>query len=108
MPNKVVLQMGHKDVYLHFFKTIKRNVLALRGGDELRLENNILHNSRSNAVVGKLSVNMQNTLTEWQKRGYEVNSATTRFVVAWKPKDAEKKDPEIAVLLADLELTRRI
>ena len=32
---------------------------------------------------------------------------TTGFVMAWKPKDAEKGEQEYAVLLADLKLRRK-
>ena len=48
---------------------------------------------------------MQDTLSEWEERGYKVKSASVRFVVAWKPKDAPKDEPETAVLLADLVLS---
>ena len=49
-----------------------------------------------------MSQNMQKTLSEWKERGYEVKSASVRFIVAWKPKDAPKDEPETAVLLPDL------
>lgn len=39
-----------------------------------------------------------------EERGYEVKSASVRFVVAWKPKDAPKEEAETAVLLPDLVL----
>lgn len=48
---------------------------------------------------------MQNTIHEWKEKGYEVKAASVRFIVAWKPKDAPKEEPESAVLLADLVLT---
>ena len=48
---------------------------------------------------------MQGTLSEWEQRGYKVQSASVRFVVAWKPKDAPKDETETAVLLADLSLS---
>ena len=39
-----------------------------------------------------------------KERGYEVKSASVRFIVAWKPKDAPKDEPQTAVLLPDLLL----
>ena len=54
--------------------------------------------------VAKLSSKMQGILSEWEQRGYKVKSASVRFVVAWKPKDAPKDEAETAVLLADLIL----
>ena len=48
---------------------------------------------------------MQAEITEWKEKGYEVASASVRFIVAWKPKDAPKDTEETAVLLADLSLS---
>ena len=48
---------------------------------------------------------MQATISEWKEKGYDVKSASVRFVVAWKPKDAPKEEAETAVMLIDLLLT---
>ncbi|WP_289192378.1 RecQ family ATP-dependent DNA helicase [Xylanibacter rodentium] len=105
MPEEIVLQLSHKDVYLGFFKERKQEVLALQGGDSLTYSNFLLYNSLTGRPVAKLSSRMQGTLSEWEQRGYKVKSASVRFVVAWKPKDAPKNEPETAVLLADLMLS---
>ncbi len=105
MPEEIVLQLSHKDVNLGFFKEKKQEVLALRGGDSLTYSNFFLYSSLTDKPVAKLSSKMQDTLSEWEQRGYKVKSASVRFVVAWKPKDAQKNEPETAVLLADLMLS---
>ena len=105
MPEEIVLQLSHKDVNLGFFKERKKEILALRGGDPLVYGNFFLCNSLTGQPVAKLSVKMQNTLSEWEQRGYKVKSASVRFVVAWKPKDAQKNESETAVILADLILS---
>ncbi len=105
MPEEIVLQLSHKDVNLGFFKEKKQEVLALRGGDSLTYSNFFLYSSLTDKSVAKLSSKMQDTLSEWEQRGYKVKSASVRFVVAWKPKDAQKNEPETAVLLADLMLS---
>ena len=105
MPEEIVLQLSHKDVYLDFFKERKQEVLALRGGDSLIYSNFFLYSSLTDKPVAKLSSKMQGILSEWEERGYKVKSASVRFVMAWKPKDSEKNEPETAVLLADLELS---
>ena len=104
MPVEIVLQLSHKDVNLGFFKNLKQDVLALRSGDLLYYRNFILYNT-ANKPVAKLSQKMQEKLLEWQGKGYKVKSATVRFIVAWKPKDASKEEAESAVLLADLVLS---
>lgn len=69
-------------------------------------KDSILYDASTNKPVAKLSVKMQDTLSEWKEKGYEVKSASVRFVVAWKPKDAPKDEQETAVLLADMVLSK--
>jgi ATP-dependent DNA helicase RecQ len=106
MPEEIVLQLSHKDVNLSFFKPIKQEVLALRSGDALTFEGNCLYIPSTHRAVAKLSANMQSTLSAWYEKGYKVHSSAVRFVVAWKPKDAPKEEPETAILLIDLKLFR--
>ena len=101
MPQEIKLQLTHKDVYLDFFKERKQEVLSLKGGDPLIYQDFILYDI-AHRPVAKLSANMQQTLLYWKGKGYEVRSASVRFIVAWKPKDAPKDEKETAVLLADM------
>ena len=48
---------------------------------------------------------MQATIDDWNKKGYNITSASVRFVVAWKPKDSPKEEKETAVTLIDLSLS---
>ncbi len=105
MPEEIVLQLSHRDVFLDYFKERKKDVLTLRSGDSLYYNDSFLYCKTTNKPVAKLSSNMQATLKEWMDRGYSVKSAFVRFVVAWKPKDAPKDESETAVLLADLVLS---
>lgn len=107
MPNEVVLQLNHKHVNLNYFKTRKKEVLSLKAGEPLRFANSYLYNISTNVPVAQLSQFMQAELKAWTEKGYEVSSATIRFIVAWKPKDAPKEEKEHAVLLADLYLNKK-
>ena len=108
MPEEIVLQLSHKDVNLGFFKTRKKEILALRAGEQLRFDSNYLYSLRANVPVAQLSKRMQADLCVWAEKGYEVSSSTIRFIVAWRPKDAQKKEEEHAVLLVDLRLSKKI
>lgn len=105
LPEEIILQLSLKDVYLDFFKDLKREILSLRSGDPLKYKDSVLYNSQNRAVA-KLSANMQKTVSDWKGKGYEVKTASVHFIVAWKPKEATKDEPETAVLLADLVLNR--
>lgn len=106
LPAEIVLQLTHRDVNLGFFKTLKREILSLRSGQQLNYQQQLLHNIHTGQAVAKLSAKMQTTLAEWEGRNYHVKEASIRFIVAWKPKDAPKTESETAVLLADLVLDR--
>lgn len=49
---------------------------------------------------------MIDKLAKWETKGYNVASASVRFIVAWKSKNAAKEEKELAVLLADLKLRK--
>ena len=108
LPDDIVLQLTHKDVNLGFFKSRKHEILALRAGDTLRFDNNYLYDCRTNMAVAQLSQKMQAELSTWGERGYSIFSASIRFVVAWRPKDATHEEKESAVLLIDLMLKKAI
>lgn len=105
MPEEIVLQLSHKDVFLNFSKNSKREVLALKGGDALTYRDMTLLNV-DNRPVARLSTRMQQTIAEWQGKGYFVAEARVRFVVAWKPKDTPKDEPPRAVILPDIVMVR--
>ena len=105
MPEQVVLQLTHKDVFLGFFKEKKKEILSLRSGDALEYKDTIFFNVMTNNPIAKLSKNMQITIADWHDKGYDIESASVRFVVAWRPKDAPKEEFETAVILIDLLLT---
>lgn len=105
-PDEVMLQLSHKDVNLGFFKSRKKEILSLRSGEKLCFVNNLLYVPNNQQPVAQLSQKMQAELAQWALKGYLVSSATIRFVVAWKPKDAPKDEKEYAVLLLDLELKK--
>ena len=114
MPEEIVIQLTHRDVFLGFFKERKREVLALQSGDSLDYCNHILYSKAQNAgetphapkPVAKFSASMQAALKEWEEKGYRIVSSAVRFIVAWKPKDTPKDESENAVLLADITLSK--
>lgn len=106
MPDEIALQLTHKNVNLGFFKNCKKEVLALRGGDDLIYDRYALRSAQTGRTVAEMSQKMKEELYTWAQKGYHVSSAKARFIVAWKPKDAPKDEKYTAVLLADLTLKR--
>ena len=106
LPDEIVLQLSHKDVNLGFFKSKKNEILGLRAGQPLRFDNNYLFDRHKNIAVAQLSQKMQGELRTWYEKGYSVVSGSIGFIVAWRPKDAPRKEKEHAVILADLKLKK--
>lgn len=105
LPERILLQLTHRDVVLSYCISRKKEILSLVGGDELRFEDGLFYNPRSGCPVVKLSAKMQEKLSIWLEKGYQVCSSRVGFVVAWKPKDAPEQQSESAVLLPEMELT---
>lgn len=108
MPNEIILQLSHKDVYLDYFKYHKQEILSLRGGSPLIYADGYLSDSDTGKPIAALSASMQKTVSEWKNKGYIVKSASVRFIVAWKSKDAPTEEAENAIILADLTLKRQV
>ena len=64
LPEEIVLQLSHRDVYLEFFKEIKREVLALQSGDPLQYRDFTLYTEKTDRPVAKLSARIQKTLSD--------------------------------------------
>ena len=105
MPKEIVVQMSHKDVNLNFFQYCRKEVLNLQSGDTLLCDNYALR-TPSGKTVAMYSAAMREQLAKLNKSGYSPLSATARFIVAWKRKDAPWDEKETAVLLADMRLIR--
>ena len=81
-------------------------MLSLRSGDPLdyREYKFFIHGTKKSVVL--LSQSMQKKLFDWIQKGYQVESASVRFIVAWKSKDEPKGADETAVLLPDIVLKK--
>ena len=82
-------------------------MLSLKRGDSLTYADYTLCDTITGRPVAMLSQRARTTIMHWKEKGYEVKSASIRFIVAWKPKDAPKEEPETAILLPDLILARK-
>ncbi len=106
MPEDIVLQLTHRGVVLSFFKSRKKEVLSLMGGDALCYRGGFFYMPESQYPLAKLSSTMQEAMSDWESKGYSVYEASVRFIVAWKPKEESEKQAECAVLLPELRLRK--
>lgn len=69
MPEEIVLQLSHKDVYLDYFRGIKRDVLSLKSGDPLIYRDFALYETVDNKPVGRLSQKNAMYVDEMEREG---------------------------------------
>lgn len=104
-PNKIVLQLSHKDVNLGFSKPHKDTILSLRSGMPLTYHDHCLCLPSTSKDIAQFSIKMNEKIGKWELKGYKITTAKIRFIVAWKSKDAPKDEKESAIVLADLVMT---
>ena len=109
-PTKIILNLSLEDVFLGYFKKYKSIIMKLKTGLELNYEQDnifsVLHNGKKINIF-KLSKKGFNELKEKLEKGWAISKAYIRFIVAWKPKDAEKDEKETAVILPTIELVKK-
>ncbi len=108
MPDEIILQLSHKDVNLGFSKSV-RPIFSLyeqvrHFGSTITIYLNVVQ-IRQSANCRK---RCKASYCSGQKKGYSVVSASIRFIVAWRPKDAPKDEKEHAVLLVNLSLKKEL
>ncbi len=108
LPEEVVLQTTYRDVNLDYFIDKKNDVLALNAGDSLKSDGVYLYIPATNKPIALLSKKMQQELLGWKEKEYRIKSVTVSFVVAWKPHDAPKSDPHVAIFLSKLVLSNKL
>jgi len=104
-PEEIVLQLGHRDVVLDFFKGKRRLISRLRSGQRLFIRGLYLTAEIESRTVTILKFSRA-FASELQKRfdqGYEVTEASVRFVVEWKRMEDEE---ETAIVLPDIRMKR--
>ena len=102
-PETILLQLGHRDVILSFFKGRNRRNLQLRAGKKLVPRENGLADENGTVLI-RYSAAFRERLEALARKGYTVQSGVLRCIVLWK---GEEDPEESAVLLPDVYLEKR-
>lgn len=100
--DQVSILLNHKDVNLGYFEYVQRRINALESGSNLSILENGLGNSNNEKVIG-FSKKFNDSLAEWQKKGFHIDQATVNFIVYWKD---EEENKELKIILPQLVLKK--
>lgn len=103
--NRLILQLGHKDIYLSFFynKNICQLMENVRSGDSLKVtEKGCYLESGEQILV--FSKAFKERLRLYEKQGYSLHSAKVNAVLYWKSEDHED---ETKVLMPMVKLVEK-
>ena len=104
-PDKIILNLTHKDVYLDMFKYCNLYINKIRCGQELSIDDNyriIINMNNKNKILSKLSKNCIAKIEELKKEFY-ISRVKVNFMVYWKNKD---NDNELVIALPEIELCK--
>ena len=103
-PDEIVLELGHRDVVLNYFKDKKAKILSLRSGDPLYFDNEYFRcDDAIRRRVVKLSNKCREQIAALYAKGYRIHRAEIRFIAAWR---GEEDTEESAVILPTLYLIK--
>jgi ATP-dependent DNA helicase RecQ len=100
-PLLISLQLSHKDVALGFFAVRRREIDALRSGQELTINETGCISGDTHVL--KFSARFLAQVAELAEKGYTPVKATVRHIVFWQGKDMEK---EIKIILPNVEFSK--
>ena len=102
-PAEIMMELGHRDVVLDFFKWKQQAAAKLRSGDPLLPDGDYLAIKEPRPVrIAKLSNACRAKLASLSAKGYVIKRAEVRYTVWWKGKD----DEEILIMLPNLYLMK--
>ena len=102
-PRELMMQLGHRDVYLDFFKGMEKWVTETRAGQELTLDGRRLLSREGRKPLACLSKACEEKVKGLEEKGYRFDQAQIRHVAAW----TDRKDQrETWIILPDLYFRR--
>ncbi len=103
-PDEILLQLGHKDIVLNFFKDKAATIGQLHAGQELYIWNEYLkvQYGGRDCFVAKFSERCRKQIADLISKGYQPYKTHIRFIVYWSSQDENENRYEIPIVLPDI------
>jgi ATP-dependent DNA helicase RecQ len=109
MPEEIVMQAGHRDVFLDYFihDYRQRWVNDLQAGDQLTYKDGQCFNQKGQSIL-RLSKSYMEKVEQAIKGGYEPIFAKVGFVVYWRKEDEDKElEKEYKIVLPEVHFAAK-
>jgi ATP-dependent DNA helicase RecQ len=103
LPEKLAMQLSHRDVWLGYFTGRQHIVDNLKSGDILRYKNGMWLTDGGQSVLCS-SKKFNEQLERILENGYEPQSGKVNFIVFWR---GEAEEQEIKIVLPELHFERK-
>jgi len=97
----ICFQLSHKDVFLDYFASRRREIDSLMSGQDLLIKDTGCF--WKDREVVRFSKMFCEKINMWKDKGYVLSRAYIRHIVFWKGRDQDK---EIKIILPNVELSR--
>ena len=108
-PERMAMQLSHRDVWLDFFFGRQEVITSLQSGDVLQYNNGEWVNEKGSAVF-RLAKKCQEQVARLEEKGYRNSHARVNFIVYWQ-KEQENDEEEmkkIKIVLPELHFARSV
>ncbi len=102
-PERIVLQLSHKDLNLGYFEFVQHRINKLKSGDLISV-NEKGFNDTNGHPVAKYSKKFESKIRHLEKKGYSASSAKISFAVYWYNSKLEK---ELLIVLPEMTMLRK-
>jgi ATP-dependent DNA helicase RecQ len=103
LPGEILMQLGHKDVWLDFFKYKQFHISKLMSGNKLLLNGEECQNIFHQPVL-KFSKSFMLQIENLHTAGYEIKDIRVNYIIFWKK---DNDDQEIKIILPELVFQRK-
>jgi ATP-dependent DNA helicase RecQ len=103
LPGEILMQLGHKDVWLDFFKYKQFHISKLMSGNKLLLNGDECQNIFHQPVL-KFSKSFMLQIENLHTAGYEIKDIRVNYIIFWKK---DNDDQEIKIILPELVFQRK-
>jgi len=101
-PTELVMQPGHRDVWLSYFIGKQNQINQLKSGDLLKYNGTECNNIHGNPIL-RFSREFTRRIEEYQQKGYKITRCTVNHIIYWTSEDTGN---EIKIVLPEVWFER--